>query len=170
MFTPTTDFDTLAVHRDVRVIRESGFTLYDHGTNITTSARAGRHDVHIVVTPYKDLDGFFRFTARAWIEGVLKAEYYATDLGHSVLMAFHNATQEWRCACGDWSTTRDDEGNQLCDECDFHRFCEAPEGVTFYAAQFTGEPRAKCDECGLVWAMWDCVCELGHDASDHDVA
>lgn len=76
-----------------------------------------------------------------------------------------------KCPCGNLAVWHKQGNLWLCDFCDTHAWCVRPTGVTFYAAQFTGEPRAKCDECGHVWAAWECAgCELGHDSSDHDVA
>jgi hypothetical protein len=40
---------------------------------------------------------------------------------------------------------------------------EMPTGVVFYRAQWVNEPRARCETCGIVWAYWDCACELVHD-------
>lgn len=42
----------------------------------------------------------------------------------------------------------------------------APESIELYSTDFTGEPRARCSECGKVWALWECACEFEHECEE----
>lgn len=42
----------------------------------------------------------------------------------------------------------------------------APSTIEFYSSTFTGEPRAKCTECGFMSAYWECGCDLEHNCDE----
>lgn len=62
-----------------------------------------------------------------------------------------------RCDCGNVATV-----DGMCDWCAAHVECVRPDGVTFYLAHLTGEPRLRCVGCDQVWGYWECVCESEH--------
>jgi len=51
--------------------------------------------------------------------------------------------------------------------CDEHGLVHT-DTITVYLAHFTGEPRARCEACGIVFAHWDCACEWEHECEGVD--
>lgn len=67
-----------------------------------------------------------------------------------------------KCAeCGDRAMAWDDERVPLCDLCGCSS--QVPASIRFYIAYITGESRATCEECGFIWATWDCPCDFEHE-------
>lgn len=73
-----------------------------------------------------------------------------------------SAVIQTKCAeCGDRTHAWEDEETPLCELCGCST--EVPSTISFYITLITGEPRATCEDCGKVWACWDCACDLLHE-------
>lgn len=69
--------------------------------------------------------------------------------------------------CGNNAEVWEDDPKPLCEYCQHFEMCEPPEKIIFGEALWTGERRAYCKNCDIVFAYWECSCDLEHDCKKH---